>query len=456
MQAESPRLIAHLDMDAFYASVELLRYPELRGQPVVIGGGRRHAPEETIDPATGRVVRKFATLRGYAGRGVATTATYEARALGVHSALGLMKAAKQAPDAVLLPVDFDAYRKYSRLFKAAVATIAPQIQDNGIDEIYIDLTGVSPPGSGTRAADGGTAGAGPEREAADAEPDDDPWWRVRDVAKAIKEAVHAATGLTCSIGVAPNKLLAKIASELDKPDGITLLRPDDVATRIWPLPARKINGIGPKSSAKLETLGIRTIGELAAADLQFLIDHFGQHYGAWLSDAANGRDERPVVTVSEPKSISRETTFERDLSATRDRARAFADLHRPVRRRGQRPAAQGLRRQDHRPEASLRQLQDGDARPDDRRADAGRAGDTARGGGVPEAGAAGAAHPVARRAGRHAPSRGHVGRENAARRRGAGALAVRLNAGVRAAERDRDVAAVSPARPPHSAPTASA
>ena len=297
-----PRLIAHLDMDAFYASVELLRYPELRGKAVVIGGGRRHQPVATTDPETGRVIREFATLAGYAGRGVITTATYEARALGLHSAQGLMKAAQLAPDAILLPVDFDAYRRYSRLFKAAVASIAPRFQDNGIDEIYIDLTGVALP------------------EHAEAGPEDDPWWRARDVARAIKDAVRAATGLSCSIGVAPNKLLAKIASELDKPDGLTMLHPTDIPTRIWPLPARKINGIGPKSSAKLETLGIHTIGELAHVDPRWLIEHFGQHYGTWLSDAANGRDERPLLTEMEPKSISRETTFDRDLSATRDRA----------------------------------------------------------------------------------------------------------------------------------------
>src|ERR1700704_6035913 len=99
------RFIAHLDMDAFYASVELLRYPELRGRPVVIGGGRRHQPAQSIDPDTGEPVRTFTTLRGYVGRGVATTATYEARAFGVHSAMGLMKAAQLAPDAVLLPID---------------------------------------------------------------------------------------------------------------------------------------------------------------------------------------------------------------------------------------------------------------------------------------------------------------------------------------------------------------
>jgi DNA polymerase IV len=307
MPAVSARLIAHLDMDAFYASVELLRYPELRGKPVVIGGGRRHQPEEAVDPATGKLTRNFATLRGYVGRGVATTATYEARALGLHSAQGLMKAAQLAPDAILLPVDFDAYRKYSRLFKSAVAQIAPQIEDRGIDEIYIDLTGVSLP----------------EHEAP-ADTSGEAWWRARDVAKAIKESVRAATGLSCSISVAPNKLLAKIASELDKPDGLTMLSAGDVPARIWPLPARRINGIGPKSAAKLEALGIRSIGELAHADPVWLVEQFGKSYGAWLHEAANGRDERPVVTFSEPKSISRETTFERDLHAVRDRERLSA------------------------------------------------------------------------------------------------------------------------------------
>jgi DNA polymerase-4 len=304
MTATVARLVAHLDMDAFYASVELLRYPELRGQPVVIGGGQRHAPVETIEAASGATVRRFATLRGYAGRGVATTATYEARALGVHSAMGLMKAAALAPHAVLLPVDFDEYRRYSRLFKAAVRTIAPTIEDRGIDEIYIDLADVLP-------AHG------------------DGWDAARDIARDLKRAVRAATGLSCSIAVAPNKLLAKIASELDKPDGLTLLRPGDLASRIWPLPPRRINGIGPKAGARLAALGIDTIGALAAADPAWLVEQFGRHYGAWLHDASNGRDERPVITSSEPRSISRETTFERDLSVRRDRdalSRIFGEL----------------------------------------------------------------------------------------------------------------------------------
>ncbi|MGH8614125.1 MAG: DNA polymerase Y family protein, partial [Gammaproteobacteria bacterium] len=131
--------------------------------------------------------------------------------------------------------------------------------------------------------------------------------------------MRRATGLSCSIGLAPNKLLAKLASDLEKPDGLTVLSQSDLPTRIWPLPTRKINGIGPRASAKLEALGIRTIGNLAAADAETLIETFGQRYANWLFDAAHGRDERPVVTVRDPKSLSREITFERDLHPRGDR-----------------------------------------------------------------------------------------------------------------------------------------
>ncbi len=287
------RYIAHLDMDAFYASVELLRYPQLRGQPAVVGGRRRTQAPEGAD---------FPRLRDYTGRGVITTATYEARALGVHSGMGLMKAAKLAPDAWLLPADFDQYRRYSRLFKETVRAIAPLVEDRGIDEIYIDLTNLV---------------------------GDAAWLRAQEIALQLQVAVRDATGLSCSIGVTPNKLLSKIASDLQKPGGITVLCMDDIPARIWPLSARKINGIGPKASARLEALGIHTVGELANADPALLIENFGKNYGAWMHNAAHGRDERVVVTYSEPKSISRETTFEDDLHPVRDRDRLsqiFTDL----------------------------------------------------------------------------------------------------------------------------------
>lgn len=277
------RRIAHLDMDAFFASVELLRYPELRGQPVVVGGRNTQQP---VLQADGR--KRFARLKDYVGRGVITTSTYEARALGVFSGMGLMKSAALAPDAILLPANFDAYRDYSRRFKAAVATIAPKIEDRGIDEIYIDLTYL----------------------------DED----TRSLAERIKQSVFDATGLTCSIGISPNKLLSKICSDLEKPNGLTILKMEDVETRIWPLQAKKINGIGPKATERLKKMCINTIGELAAADPAVLVKHFGQNTGDWLHRVAHGIDERPVVTYSEPKSISRETTLERDLHAKKDRA----------------------------------------------------------------------------------------------------------------------------------------
>ena len=280
--AGAVRRIAHLDMDAFFASVELLHYPELKGRPVVVGGRRVDAPTEAADGT-----RRFARLADYVGRGVVTTATYEARAFGVHSGMGMMKAARLAPEAVLLPANFDAYRHYSRCFKAAVAALAPEIEDRGIDEIYVDL--------------GAVEGESPA------------------IARRLKAAVFEATGLSCSIGIAPNKLLAKIASDLQKPGGVTILTADDVPARIWPLPVRKVNGIGPKAGARLAEMGIATIGELAAADASLLRRNFGESYGAWLVEAAQGIDHRPVVTHSEPRSVSRETTFERDLHPQHDR-----------------------------------------------------------------------------------------------------------------------------------------
>ena len=302
------RRIAHLDMDAFYASCELMRYPQLKALPVVIGGGRRKEddllgklqaayPEddwssENFTERLGEIpLAFFPRLSGYTGRGVITTATYAARQFGIGSAMGLMKAAKLCPDAILLPVDFERYRYFSRSFKAVITDIAPLMEDRGVDEVYIDFTDVP----------------GGQREGG------------RVLARLIQKSIFDATGLTCSIGVAPNKLIAKMASEFNKPNGISIAHEQDLQGLIWPLPCRKINGIGPKADDKLKAHGIETIGHLAERDLPWLMEHFGKSYGCWLHDAAWGRDERPVVLESEPVSMSRETTFERDLHAVRDR-----------------------------------------------------------------------------------------------------------------------------------------
>jgi DNA polymerase-4 len=278
------RRIAHLDMDAFFASVELLRYPQLRGLPVVIGGGRRSGSAHGSG--------EFSVLRDYAGRGVVTTATYEARAFGVHSAMGLMQAARLCPQALLLPADFDEYRRYSHWFKQVIGEFTPLVENRGVDEVYIDFSTVE---------DGQEQGG-------------------RVLAVRIQQAIRARTGLTCSIGVAPNKLLAKMASEFDKPNGISIVHESELTQKIWPLACRKINGIGPKAGARLEQLGIHTIGELARCERGWLMQHFGRHHGDWMHQAAWGRDERPVVTHSEPVSVSRETTFERDMHAVYDRS----------------------------------------------------------------------------------------------------------------------------------------
>ena len=308
-------------MDAFYASVELLRYPQLKGLPVVIGGGRTaiqqalaqlrandlqnadpNLPESPWDDAAQRAALRripldaFARLSSYVGRGVITTATYAARQFGVGSAMGLMKAAKLCPQAILLPVDFEEYRHYSRQFKAIITDIAPVMENRGVDEVYIDFTHVP----------------GGQREGG------------RVLARLIQKSIFDATGLTCSVGVAPNKLLAKMASEFDKPNGIAIVQPQDLQDRIWPLACRKINGIGPRAEEKLQRFGIETIGQLAQRDPLWLMDTFGQKTGAWLHAAAHGRDDRPVETTSEPVSISRETTFERDLHAVRDKAQLSA------------------------------------------------------------------------------------------------------------------------------------
>ena len=267
----APRRVLHLDMDAFFAAVELLRRPDLKGKPVIIGGRG--------DPTR---------------RGVVATATYEARRFGVRSGMPFRTAQRLCPEAVYLPTDFAEYARWSQVFKAAMREVSPLFEDRGIDEAYLDVSGLEQ----------GSEAIGLE----------------------LKARIVRATGMTCSIGIAPNKLLAKIASDLDKPDGLTILSADDMAERIWPLDARKIPGIGPKAEQRLAALGIRTIGELAAASIDRLHEHFGASMATFMHAAAWGRHDTPVVTERSPKSRSRETTFQEDVSDWQELARTLAAL----------------------------------------------------------------------------------------------------------------------------------
>lgn len=269
------RRILHIDMDAFFAAVEQQRRPELTGKPVVIGGQG--------DPSR---------------RGVVSTANYEARKFHVHSGMPLRTAYKLCPRAVFLPVDYETYARISQVIKEVLRGISPVMEDVGIDEAYLEVTG-----------------SGESDEA---------------IARRIKAGIGARTGLTCSIGIAPNKLLAKIASDLQKPDGITIIREADVESRLWPLAIRKLYGVGPKTEAYLKEMGVETIGQLAALSLERLVERFGNSYGGYLHEASRGVDESPLVTHWEPKSMSRETTFQEDVDNWQAIARTLADLSREV------------------------------------------------------------------------------------------------------------------------------
>jgi DNA polymerase-4 len=263
-------------MDAFFSSVEQKRHPELVGKPVVIGGDG--------DPTK---------------RGVVSTASYEARKFGIHSAMPLRTAYKICPDAIFLPVDYEEYSRISKKFKGVLREFTPIIEDVGIDEAFLDISSVEK--------------------------------ASKEIAKDIKKRIREETDLNCSIGIAPNKLLAKIASDLDKPDGLTIISEEDIERRIWPLPVRKLWGVGPKTETYLkEKMGIKTIGELAALPLERLIEEFGQSYGSYLYEASRGIDESDLVTHWEPKSISKETTFQRDIDNWQLIAKNLVELTKDV------------------------------------------------------------------------------------------------------------------------------
>lgn len=251
------RTIIHVDMDAFYASVEVLDNPELKGKPVVVGG--------TSD------------------RSVVSAASYEARKYGVHSAMATVKARKLCPQAIFLPVRMDRYREVSQLIMDIFHRFTPLVEPISLDEAFLDVTGST-----------GLFGEGPV------------------IAREIKTLIQRETGLTASAGVAGSKLVAKIASDLQKPDGLTVVEAGRERDFLARLPVSKLWGAGGKTIESLALLHVRTIGDLAALPPEILTSRFGKH-GLHLHLSANAIDDRPVVSTREAKSIGHEETFNEDL-----------------------------------------------------------------------------------------------------------------------------------------------
>ena len=254
-----PRTILHADLDAFYASVEQLDDPELRGKPVVVGG-----PPEA--------------------RGVVAAASYEARRFGVRSAMPMGRALRLCPQAVRRSPRFDRYGETSRQVMSIFRGVTPLLEPLSLDEAFLDASEQAPSYGG-------------------------PYELAREIKRRVKEE----TGLTVSIGVGTNKTVAKIASDMGKPDGLEVVPAGQEASFLAPLPVRLLWGAGPRAEETLAEMGIRTIGELARADQGALGDRFGVR-GRWFHDMANGLDDRPVETEHERKSVGAETTFPRDLS----------------------------------------------------------------------------------------------------------------------------------------------
>jgi DNA polymerase-4 len=255
--ARAIRTVLHVDMDAFYASVEQRDRPELRGRPVVVGA-----------------------LPG--GRGVVSAASYEARRFGIHSAMPISRAYRLCPDAVYLPVDMDKYSDVSRRIMVLLAEWTPLLEPVSIDEAFLDVT-----------ASRALRGDGPT------------------IARDIKARIRAEVDLTASVGIAPNKFLAKVASDLEKPDGLVVVEAGREAEFLDPLPVSRLWGVGRVTAEELAALGIQTIGQLARLSPEALAARFGAH-GPGLADLARGRDDRSVEPFGLPKSMGAEETFDVD------------------------------------------------------------------------------------------------------------------------------------------------
>ena len=265
------RLVMHVDMDAFFASVEQNDHAEYRGKPLIVGG--------------------------LAGRGVVSTCSYEARRFGVHSAMPMVRAQQLCPQGIFLTGNYRRYAEVSAAIFAIFARYSPVIEPLSIDEAFLDLTGME---------------------------------RIMGTplsyAKKLKAEIKAKTGIVASVGIAPNKFLAKLASDLDKPDGLVIITRETVRQVLDPLPVGRIWGVGRKMNAQLEQLGIRTIGELYGTDYDKLRHHFGEHTARHLYELARGQDNRSVAPRERAKSIGKEVTFTEDLQCAEDAERVLLDL----------------------------------------------------------------------------------------------------------------------------------
>ncbi|MCI0695843.1 DNA polymerase IV [candidate division KSB1 bacterium] len=258
----STRLVLHLDMDAFYAAVEQLDHPEYRGKPVVVGA----------DPKAGR------------GRGVVSTASYEARKYGIHSAMPISQAYRRCPQAIFVFPRFERYTAISRQVMNILRDFSPQLAQISIDEAFIEITQ-------TANFHGG----------------------AKSLAEKLKARIKNETGLTASVGVAPNMFIAKVASDLQKPDGLTICEAGREKAFLAPLPIKKLWGVGPKTEAHLQKMGFSTIGQLAQCSQKMLAERLGK-WGAHLWELANGIDDRPVEDWGPRKSISQEHTYDQDIA----------------------------------------------------------------------------------------------------------------------------------------------
>lgn len=286
----TPRVILHVDLDAFYAAVETRENPALAGRPVVVGA----------DPRGGR------------GRGVVAAANYAARTFGIHSAMPISQAWRRCPHAVYLPPRMRLYAAVSRRFMAMLGRYTDLVEPLSIDEAFLDVTG-----SQALFGDGET------------------------IARQIKAAVAREERLTASIGVAPSKFVAKIASDLRKPDGLVVVPPDGVAAFLEPLPVQRLWGAGPRALAGFRRLGVTTIGEVARVPLERLTEVFGEGFGAHFHALASGHDPRAVTPDAARKSIGRETTFAVDEPDREAVARTLLGLVDEVARRLRRAGVRG-------------------------------------------------------------------------------------------------------------------